>query len=529
MKYLSRLSGKIVSFFGSKAGAITGLLVSIGAFLALTLTRLTSSSIWFDESYSAYLMRFNWSDLTHYTAVDVHPPLYYYLLKIWTTLFGTTPAALRSMSVLFGVIALILAFILIKKMFSQKTALLSTFLIAISPMFVRYGIEARMYMVVTCIVLMALIAFLKASKSDRLRDWLLYGLLVCLGMYTHYFTAVVWLSPWIYRIITLRRQGLHGKKLVRNLFGRNWTIAHLLAIGLYLPWLPIAYHQFSSLTGGNGFWIPPITMNTPGDLWSDITIYLEGWRPNGWTTMLLLALLAIVIALLINSYRHGNSKYRQSLTFVVTLAVCPVISLALLSCYPLKSTFVDRYLMPSVILIVALIGIGIASSKRRKLAAIGLIATLICFSYGIYNVYHYGNYNRYGGGPDKVTLTGELVNQIKQLSPNGEPIIAAMSYGYYESAVYEDDKHPVYFIYDTVKDDLTGSLQMQRDNKLGKGITNLSQFTKEHPRVWRIGSNSEDKIAAPDGTTGWHAIRTITATDPISGVHNYKATEYEIK
>ena len=126
MKRVCKFCNRLGHFFDSKWGGLLALVASIGAFLALTLTRLTTASIWFDEAYSAYLTRYNFADLTHYTAIDVHPPLYYYLLKGWTSIFGDSVAAYRSLSVVLGVIALVLIYFLVKKLFSRKAASLTT-------------------------------------------------------------------------------------------------------------------------------------------------------------------------------------------------------------------------------------------------------------------------------------------------------------------------------------------------------------------------------------------------------------------
>lgn len=527
--YYMKLAGKLTQIINGKIAALVGITVSVGAFLALTITRLTGSSIWFDESYSAYLMRYNFADLTHYTAVDVHPPFYYYLLKIWTSIFDSSIASIRSMSVFGGVIALILLFILIKKLFNQKSALLATFLVAISPMFVRYGIEARMYMTVAAIVLAACLVYLQALKTNRWRDWLIYGLLVCLGMYTHYFTITIWLTLWLHRFIYLYSQRQRGWRLIKNYFSRKWLLAHILAIALFLPWIPIAYSQFTGVS--QGFWIPAVTINTPGDMWADIMMYLEGWRADGWLSVALLLAFILILGNIIATYRHSDNNKQRGIVFLATVALCPIILLMVLSSYPFKSVFVDRYLMPSVITAVALIGVAIAYNKNKLVSGITLALVLACFSYGIYNVYHYGNYNRYGHGDDKVTLTGDLINKIQQYGQSGIPIISISSYGYYEAAAYDSPAHPVYYLYSDVKDSNIGSLQMLRDNKFNRAIKNVDQFTHKYDYVWLVGSTKDENVAVPtDGDqSDWQKIKTISLTDPISGVNYYKATLYKIK
>jgi putative membrane protein len=139
---------------------LIGLLGVVSGFLLLTLPTLAKASIWFDEAFSAYLIRYDFAKIWHLTSVDVHPPLYYFALKIWSLIFGTSDFGLRSLSVFFGVLTLIFAFYLIKRIFkSTKTALLSMVMLAISPMFVRYSQEIRMYMMVAFLSILTVRAF----------------------------------------------------------------------------------------------------------------------------------------------------------------------------------------------------------------------------------------------------------------------------------------------------------------------------------------------------------------------------------
>ena len=109
---------------------------SILTFLALVLKRI-NYPIWFDEGYSAYLIKGNLSEIWGLTAVDVHPPFYYYLLKIWSLAFGTSLISLRMMSVFFGVASIVLLFFLVKHWFGKKPAVCAALLMAVSPFFIR--------------------------------------------------------------------------------------------------------------------------------------------------------------------------------------------------------------------------------------------------------------------------------------------------------------------------------------------------------------------------------------------------------
>ncbi|MBD5656449.1 MAG: glycosyltransferase family 39 protein, partial [Candidatus Eremiobacteraeota bacterium] len=83
-----------------------------------------------------------------------HPPLYYVLSHVWMDRFGSSVAAIRALPVLFGLLALPVAYWLAFELFGSATiALLATALLAISPFHVLYAQEAREYSLWTLAIL----------------------------------------------------------------------------------------------------------------------------------------------------------------------------------------------------------------------------------------------------------------------------------------------------------------------------------------------------------------------------------------
>src|SRR5512137_2203573 len=56
--------------------------------MALRLFRLGADSLWYDETVSTYLAGSPLLELIRHTAGDIHPPLYYMLLRGWLLLMG---------------------------------------------------------------------------------------------------------------------------------------------------------------------------------------------------------------------------------------------------------------------------------------------------------------------------------------------------------------------------------------------------------------------------------------------------------
>lgn len=68
----------------------------------LRFYHLSAQSLWSDEGNSAALARRGFTEIAQRTAFDIHPPLYYWLLKIWMVIWGDSEAGLRSLSAVLG-------------------------------------------------------------------------------------------------------------------------------------------------------------------------------------------------------------------------------------------------------------------------------------------------------------------------------------------------------------------------------------------------------------------------------------------
>lgn len=489
----------------------------LAVFSAIVLGNMTRWSIWFDEAFSAYLMRFNLAEITYYTAVDVHPPLYYWLLKVWTSVFGMSELAIRSMSLLFAIVGLIGVYVLLQRLLnSPKYALLATAAAAFSPMLIRFSHEARMYTVVFAIVVWATYVLIRAlaSRSDSKKWWIIYGVLIALGMLTHYFAALAWLAHWVWRWFEVRSGRL------KQFWTKQWFWAHALAVGLFLPWLPIAAMQFAGVQAG--FWIPPLSAYTPIDYLSNMLLYRQYGAVTGWWAVAFwLGSAALITGAwwLWTKTKLGNRPY---VALLMSLAVVPPLILAVLSVPPLSSTFIDRYVMYAQLFlaIVAVLGIALMARSRQRLAAILATILILSAGAGIANVYYYGNYNK---NSSTSVRTREVIDRIREQGEFGQPIIAASPWIYYEASFYDSRNHRVYYLESTLTDPW-GSLAMLKENDMGK-IKDIEEFSSLYRYVWYLGSSSKGDLTPP--VEGWQAVKTVEAYDPIDDRTLFRATLFD--
>lgn len=388
------------------------------------------NSVWFDESYSAYLARGDFGQIWHMTSLDVHPPFYYILLKIWSMIFGYTDVSMRFMSIFFGALAIIFLFHLIKRWFGEKAAAVSTFFLALSPMFIRYGQEMRMYTLVFLIIVLATYALDLALETKKTRYYILYAVLISLGMWTHYFTAIAWIAHIIYYKITKRAR----------IFEKRMLLTYVGAVALFIPWMPSLFKQFLEVE--SGFWIPGLSIMTPINYLTQSFIFGEVTEGgvNIWTGLVVLVTVILMIFVTRRVYQELKKSKKPELFLLISLVIFPPLILMAISIPPLTSMFLSRYIIYSASLIWALAGLvvflGVIHRNKIPIASVVALAVFLAASaiIGIINV-------------ETHELEGsvqEIVRSVRAMAEDGEPIVANNEWTYYDAIFYDTKDSPIY-------------------------------------------------------------------------------------
>lgn len=498
------------------------LLVGLAIFATIALINAPRASIWFDEAFSTYIAQFSFWDIARYTASDVHPPLYYWALKIWSDVFGTTELAYRSLSILFGGAAISTAFVLARKFFGRKVAWLSLLFLIISPMVIRYSDEARMYTMAAFIVMLATYFMVKATETNKTKYWVWYGVMVSLGMWTHYFTAFAWLAHWAWRATQVWRKGDKPKVFWKKFFSKQWIITYSVAVGLFLPWLPFMAFQVGVVQ--SGFWIGPVGVDTPVNYMTNYFYYLEHGQATSWLAVALIFIFVVTLAAAPRAYKALKAQEKKWFLLVASMAFVPPILLFIMSLPPLRSTFVERYMVPALVALSIFMAVVLLKGLKnwkpfwRALPIVLVVAMMI---FGITNVYKYGNFNK---NTSTHIFTREVVREAQASSPAGTPIVAKSPWVFYEAIPYATADHPVYFV-DETTDYIYGSLDMLKYNDQHK-IKDLRAFEKENPVIWYLDNTQDADVAPYDDS--WVKLRTIGAYDTLTQKTLYKATEYRV-
>lgn len=205
----------------------------LAAFL-IRLPGLWTESLWYDETFTAGLARLPFQDMMTVIRSDVHPPLWYIIERLTVQLLGSSEAALRFPSLLFGVLVVWLIYRLAVALRQpRQTALVAAALVAVLPAAVHYSHEARGYSLLAATVLLMTIGILENKPL-----WFILGGVVAL--YTH---NLAWFYFGVLSLATLARR--------RD--SSAWLMAWVITAAVGGLWLPVALQQ--SIDISDGFWL----------------------------------------------------------------------------------------------------------------------------------------------------------------------------------------------------------------------------------------------------------------------------------
>ncbi|HEX2915292.1 MAG TPA: glycosyltransferase family 39 protein [Chloroflexia bacterium] len=220
------------------------------AGLLLRLIGLGSRPLWFDETISAVYAHQDIPTLLQLNAGDNHPPGYYLALKAWITLFGSSDAVVRLLSVWPGVVSIWLVWVIGKRLFPARPgiALAATALTALSPFQVYFSQEARNYSFLELFVLLAFYCWLLGLEENRWWQWLGLAIAGTLGLFCNFTTAFYLAALGFYPFIQFK---LYWQRGVLQRLVLTGALTGLFSGILLLPKLT---SRLDTIKGN--FWIP---------------------------------------------------------------------------------------------------------------------------------------------------------------------------------------------------------------------------------------------------------------------------------
>jgi uncharacterized membrane protein len=270
-----------------------------------------------------------------------HAPLYFLGARFWLQLFGHSTSVIRSLSALISLFALPCLYWLSWELFqSAAVSWFATVLIAISPFHVLYAQEARQYSLWTVTILLASATLLRALRRSTRLSWSTYAVSIALALYTHTFSVLILLGHGIYVAL------VEGWRSARS---RNFIIAALAGIGLFVPWLRVILDNFSLFSENTA----SVNVDRP-DLYliwglNLSRLFFDLNQGPSWINPVPYLLFALVIAAFYFLYRHAPAR-----TWIFVVILAGVTGFALIGPDVIlggRRSSITRYAIPSFLAI----------------------------------------------------------------------------------------------------------------------------------------------------------------------------------
>lgn len=343
-----------------------------GLALALRLFHLGAWSFWHDEALTILLARKPLSDLVAITAADVHPPLYFLLVKFFL-LLGQSEVVVRLPSALCSAGAVVMLYLIGRDLFEERVGLVSSFIMTVSPLQLFYAQEARMYAQLLLLTGCAVWAFIRALRDNRRRWWGLFIASAALASYTAYFSLPIFLAMALYVLLVDRRR----ERLL------SFGVSLVVVVGLYLPWLGVFFSQTRAVLAS--YWIETPHLLT---LLTTLAGFFVGISlPAVWTAVSLAVTLFVFFAIL-NNVRHAfseGSADSSALWWLLLWLLVPLLGTYLVSL--VRPIFQLRTVLTASLPVYLLVGWGLIRVPHPRLNQ-GLFApTMMVMLLALFNFY----------------------------------------------------------------------------------------------------------------------------------------------
>ena len=356
--------------------------------LALRMYNLDSQSLWFDEAYSYKMSRLGLLGIlkTIVSESENHPPVYYWILHLWTSLLGYSEFSLRLFSAITGSLTIPLIYLFGKTIFNKTVGLFAALILATAPYQIYYAQEARSYTLIVFLAILSYYFFIRLSDRYSAGNGIGY-LLTCIALiYTHFLGALVIIAQNAYYLTRL----IAGPRPLAPPL-RKWIVLQLILVGSVLPQL---YLLGGSSALKEDFWIPKASLKI---IAGSIFEYSGSWPL--FILFFLLCIWSIInarelhrgaglktVLTSVRGYSTGLNLSNIGRVYLLSLLILVPVVLPVAVSILYKPLFQARYGIPASIGLYLLVAKGIDNIRRRGAK---LFVTALVLALSIMSVHHY--------------------------------------------------------------------------------------------------------------------------------------------
>lgn len=331
----------------------------------------------FDETYTMALVQYSFKGIWRITSIDVHPPLYYFMLKIFTAVFGSGMTAARVFSLLGIALMFVLGLFPVRRFWGEKVAFAFVLMLAFLPVVQYLAIDIRMYswsmFFVTAASLSAYWIYTKASVYSYLA---LTFFALC-SAYIHYyaFLGVLVIFGLLFTILIISKRK------------KDWIwliLFFIIFLAGFSLWIPALTGQIGAVN--QHFWITSITAKdillftyytfSPKEPTHPYTIFTLPMMGAALSVMLLFIVAIIIWSVKLFKEEPKRISILTALCFSL-VALLPVI-FAVIYSYIQAPVIIPRY--TTTVLGPLLIAFSIACAQIFTNSTKGKYFITLCFA-----------------------------------------------------------------------------------------------------------------------------------------------------
>ena len=296
---------------------------------ALRTVHLEGRLLEVDEAFSIRLANLELNSLIERTSLDVHPPAFYLILKLWVALFGNSLTVIRALGVFLSLLtipACVFLFNELKKHDIETArseagypAVFAASLPAFHLLHVSAGQVARMYSLGILATSLSGLFLLRWIRREKKLDAVGFVFFSCLLLYTHnfgLFTVCAYFAYFLWTAMDRRRRG----QLAISSCVRSVSIFFVIAL-IYSPWIRVILFQTQDVS--TNYWIPDLTLELGMNAFF---LWLSGLPDFGvsfWLTdesWFSFVISVTILALLISTFPNRVSN---PVVFALTTSIVP--------------------------------------------------------------------------------------------------------------------------------------------------------------------------------------------------------------
>lgn len=402
------------------------LLILLLAWLLFTWT-LGDRSLWVDEFVTTKMVSGGVLDAVRGAAADVHPPLYFALLNVWSQAAGTSDFAFRMLSAMTAMLAVAVMLPFSRRLWPASTPgwrLVAMLMLAGAPALVLFGRMSRYYSLVLLLSMLSTWA-LMAVLNRKPRAWLVYVVSTVAMLYTFMPSIVLLLVHAVPALASPRR--------------RAWLTAVALVMVLFLPWL--AFVALGQMAMVQSFIATPFSRSGLGvalGLVASLYTFSVGDTLYPWSPFAILGLLAVAATAITALAKGGWPARRLGLMLVAGVAgIAMIVNLLAVGTPFLHVPARGLFLLPFLVLL-CVMGLQGIKCVSARIGIAGLLA--LAWVASLSNIFAGAQFMN----PIYLTPSKEAATWVRSHMQPGDLVIAdweAAFDRYFTSAADADARH----------------------------------------------------------------------------------------